>query len=73
MFFKRGFPKNFAKFTGKHLFLERLRWLLLNGIMSNTTRSKSLIKAKSELHQKDNKNLFVKAFREQVSETERQV
>ena len=41
----------------------------LDGVMKSTIQAKSMLKNKSELLQKENKDLFGKEFREQISET----
>ena len=41
----------------------------LNGIMKSTLQAKSMLKNKYELLQKENKDLFGKEIREQISET----
>ena len=40
----------------------------LHGVMESTMQAKSILKNKSELLQKENKDLFGKEFREQISE-----
>ena len=41
----------------------------LDGTMNSSTQAKSIMKTKSDLFQKDNKDLFGKDFGEQISET----
>ena len=41
----------------------------LDGVMKSTIQANSMLKYKSELLQKENKYLFDKEFREQISET----
>ena len=45
------------------------RFSALDGFMKSTIQIKSMLKNKSELLQKENKDLFGKEFREQISET----
>ena len=47
----------------------RRRLSALNGVMKSTVQAKSILKNKSELLQKENKNLFGKKLRDQISET----
>ena len=42
---------------------------VLDGVMKSTVQAKSMLKNKSELLQRENKDLFGKEFREQISET----
>ena len=49
--------------------LYRRRLSALNGVMKSTVQAKSILKKKSELLQKENKNLFGKKFCDQISET----
>ena len=44
------------------------RFSALDGVMKSTIQEKSMLKNKSELLQKENKDLFGKEFREQISE-----
>ena len=45
------------------------RLFALDGVMKSTIKAKSMLKNKSKLLQKENKNIFGEAFREQISKT----
>ena len=45
------------------------RLFALDGVMKSTIKAKSMLKNKSKLLQKENKDIFGEEFREQISET----